>query len=112
MVPEIEDTTEIKLAGTKPFEQFNEAKALGVKTKPVVVGAFTLLKLIRYTDSKQAEDFCDDIIKAYSDLLAEFSKLDAEWVQFDEPYLVHDLNKEDIALFNKLYNGIISNKNL
>lgn len=110
MVPEIEDTTEIKLAGTKPFEQFNEAKALGVKTKPVIVGAFTLLKLIRYTGSKQAEDFCDDIIKAYSDLLAEFSKLGAEWVQFDEPYLVHDLNKEDIALFNKLYNGIISNK--
>ena len=110
MVPEIEDTTEVKLTGTKPFEQFNEANTLGVKTKPVVVGAFTLLKLIRYTGSKQAEDFCEDIIKAYFDLLAEFSKLDAEWVQFDEPYLVHDLSEEDIALFNKLYSGIISNK--
>lgn len=28
MVPEIDDTTEIRLAGTKPFDEFAEAKAL------------------------------------------------------------------------------------
>ena len=29
MAPEIDDTTEIRLAGTKPFDEFAEAKALG-----------------------------------------------------------------------------------
>ncbi|MDE5648383.1 MAG: 5-methyltetrahydropteroyltriglutamate--homocysteine S-methyltransferase, partial [Oscillospiraceae bacterium] len=49
MVPEIDDSIEIKLVGTKPFDEFEEAKALGVQTKPVIIGAFTLLKLLRYT---------------------------------------------------------------
>ena len=47
MVPEISDDIEIKLVGTKPFDEFLEAKEYGVTTKPVVIGAFTLLKLIR-----------------------------------------------------------------
>ena len=33
MVPEIEDTAEIKLVGTKPFDEFLEARKNGVKTK-------------------------------------------------------------------------------
>ena len=53
MVPEIDDSTEIKLTGTKPFDEFEEAKSVGVLTKPVVIGAFTLLKLLRYVGTKQ-----------------------------------------------------------
>lgn len=110
MVPEIDDSIKIKLAGTKPFDEFKEAKALGVLTKPVIIGAFTLLKLLRYTGSQMADDYSDSVIKAYSELLAEFNKLGAEWVQFDEPYLVHDLTESDIELFEKLYNKILSAK--
>ena len=33
MVPKIEDTAEIKLVGTKPFDEFLEARKNGVKTK-------------------------------------------------------------------------------
>ena len=47
MVPEIEDDTQIKLAGSKPFDEYEEAKAAGVKTKPVIAGTFTLLKLLK-----------------------------------------------------------------
>lgn len=110
MVPEIEDETEIKLTGTKPFDEFEEAASLGIKTKPVVIGAFTLLKLLRYTGRKKAKDFLESIIKAYSDLIIEFDKLGTEWLQFDEPYLVHDLTKEDIALFEKIYQNILGSK--
>ncbi len=110
MVPEIDDSTEIRLAGTKPFDEFEEAKSLNIATKPVIIGAFTLLKLLRYTGSKTAGDYADDVITAYSDLLAKFNKLGAEWVQFDEPYLVYDLAESDIALFEKLYSGITSAK--
>ena len=69
MVPEIDDNTEIKLAGTKPFDEFAEAKALGITTKPVIIGAFTLLKLLRYVGKKQATDYAHAVIAAYAGLL-------------------------------------------
>ena len=78
MVPEIDDGAEIRLAGTKPFDEFEEAKSLGIDTKPVVVGAFTLLKLLRYTGAKTAEAYADDVIRAYAGLLARFNELGAE----------------------------------
>ena len=49
MVPEIEDDTKISLVGTKPFNEFLEAEKQGIKTKPVIIGAFTFLKLARFT---------------------------------------------------------------
>ncbi len=110
MVPEADDETEIKLAGTKPFDEYREALSLGVQTKPVIIGAFTLLKLLRYTGSKTAGDYADAVIRAYSGLLAQFNILGVEWVQFDEPCLVQDLTGEDIALFDTLYRAILSAK--
>lgn len=110
MVPEIDDETDIKLVGTKPFDEYNEAKKLGVQTKPVIIGAFTLLKLIRYTGTKTAADYVEEVAGAYAKLLVKFNELGAQWLQFDEPYLVHDLTENDIALFEKLYKAILANK--
>ncbi|NLD87626.1 MAG: 5-methyltetrahydropteroyltriglutamate--homocysteine S-methyltransferase [Clostridiales bacterium] len=110
MTPEIDDENELTLVGTKPFDEYEEAKGIGINTKPVVIGAFTLLKLLRYVGNKTAEDYIGAVIKAYSELLSKFNGLEAEWVQFDEPYLVYDLTKEDVKLFEKLYNGILSAK--
>ena len=49
MVPEIEDDIEISLKGTKPFDEYCEADKNGIKTKPDIIGAFTFLKLARFT---------------------------------------------------------------
>lgn len=111
MVPEIEDSTEIKLSGTKPFDEFLEAQKSGIKTKPVIIGAFTFLKLARFTGNKNAADFADAVSSAYCDYLAKLSELGAEWAEFDEPYLVTDLSAEDISLFVSLYKKILSAKN-
>ncbi|MCD8390658.1 MAG: 5-methyltetrahydropteroyltriglutamate--homocysteine S-methyltransferase [Firmicutes bacterium] len=110
MVPEIDDDCEIKLNGTKPFDLFNEAKAQGIATKPVIVGAFTMLKLARFTGSKSIADFTDAVADVYAQILEKLGALGAEWVQFDEPYLVHDLDKDDISLFETLYNKILASK--
>lgn len=110
MVPEIDDDTQLKLTGTKPFELFSEALENGVKTKPVLIGPFTFLELARYTGVKTKADFAESIAKAYCDIIEKLSKLGAEWVQIDEPYLVTDLNGEDIALFKTLYKTILANK--
>lgn len=110
MVPEIEDDTQVKLVGNKLFEEYQEAKAEGVETKPVVTGAFTLLKLLRYTGEKTEQDFVNVIISVYCELLRKCNSLGVKWLQFDEPYLVHDLTGEDLQLFEKLYSSILVSK--
>lgn len=110
MVPEIDDTTEIKLSGNKPFELFAEAFKNGVKTKPVMSGAYTFLKLSKYTGNKTAIDFADAIAGAYADILQQFADAGVEWIQFDEPCLVMDMTAEDKALFTQLYQKILSDK--
>lgn len=111
MVPEIDDDTVLKLTGTKPFELFAEALENGVKTKPVLIGPFTFLELARYTGTKTRKDFADCITEAYCDAVAKLAEQGAEWVQFDEPYLVTDLSSEDILFFKGLYEKILNNKN-
>ena len=111
IVPEVEDDTEIKLSGKKPFEQYNEAKALQVETKSIVIGAYTLLKLCRFTGNKSSNDFVDALISAYQSYLKKAEEAGISWVQFDEPALVRDTDSEDIALFNKIYSTLLSSKN-
>ena len=111
IVPEVEDDTEIRLSGNKPFEQYNEAKALQVETKSIVIGAYTLLKLCRFTGKKSSNDFVDAFISAYQSYLKKAEEAGISWVQFDEPALVRDTDSEDIALFNKIYSALLSSKN-
>ena len=75
MVPEIDDNTEVKLVGTKVFDEYQEAKNAGINTKPVLIGPYTLLKKIRYTGKKNANDFIKDFIEAYSEIIAKLNKL-------------------------------------
>jgi len=110
MVPEIDDDAQIRLTGSKLFDEYAEARALGIETRPVLVGAFTLLKLARYTGGKQAEQFVQDVADAYASVLERLGALGAQWVQLDEPSLVLDLSDDDIALFARLYERILAAK--
>ena len=110
IVPEFEDDTKIELIGTKPFDEYTEAKQLGIETKPVLIGPFTLLKLIRFTGKKGIFDVKADFIKVYTEILKKFINLGTQWVQFDEPYLVHDLTANDLRLFQDLYSAILNKK--
>ena len=110
MVPEIGDDTAIRLVGSKPFDLFSEALQNGVKTKPVIIGAYTFLKLSRSMGTKKAEDFVEETAAAYIEILWKFSEANAEWVQLDEPCLVMDMNETDKRLFVGLYEKILGNK--
>lgn len=110
IVPEIDDDTELALVGDKPFQEFVEAKNAGLITKPVIIGPFTFLKLVKYTGEKQATDFINEIAKAYVKILEKFNNLGAKWIQFDEPSLVIDLSLEDQTLFKQLYTNILAQK--
>lgn len=108
--PELGADTKISLSGTKPFDEYAEAKAEGIQTNPVLIGPFTFLKLARYQNGKKPADFTEDICKAYSDALIKFGELKAEWIQIDEPALVHDLTTEEIQFFETLYKKILNSK--
>jgi 5-methyltetrahydropteroyltriglutamate--homocysteine methyltransferase len=110
LVPEFYDNTKICLANRKPLEEYAQAKNYGIETKPVLIGAFTFLKLARYCENKKLEDFVEDVIKAYIAILESFDTLSVSWVQFDEPILVTDLTKEDILIFTFIYEKILERK--
>ena len=110
IVPEIDYSTDIHLASTKQFDEFQEARALGILTKPVLIGPYTFLKLAR---TPQAEELSIDrgLINAvsgvYASVLQRFAELGASWVQFDEPYLSLDKEKGDESLVTALYTTIL-----
>lgn len=108
IVPEVEDDTEIQISSDKLFAEYAEAKALGINTKPVVIGAYTMLRLCRYTGEKKAADFVDTVIAAYGELLRKCGEQGIRLVQFDEPSLVQDMKPEDIAFFEKIYRKVLA----
>ncbi|MBR3575657.1 MAG: 5-methyltetrahydropteroyltriglutamate--homocysteine S-methyltransferase [Lachnospiraceae bacterium] len=110
LVPEVDDDTEVKLTGTKLFDEYDEALANGVLTKPVIAGPFTFLKLARFTGRKNIADYTDAFVKAYSEILVKVSEKNVKWIQFDEPFLVRDLTEDDKKTFVSLYEKILSSK--
>ena len=110
IVPQIDDDTKIELTGTKPVDEFLEAKAQGVDTKVVITGPFTFLKLAVFTGKKTATDVSQKLTDEYIKLISILGSKGAELIEFDEPYLVKDLSGEDVELFTKIYEQILGNK--
>ena len=110
LVPEIDDDTEVKLVGTKLFDEYDEALANGVLTKPVIAGPFTFLKLARFTGRKNIADYTDVFAEVYTEILKKAAVKNVKWIQFDEPFLVRDLTEDDKKTFVSLYEKILSFK--
>ena len=108
IVPEIDDYVSIKLSGNKIWNEYAEAKEQGIETKPVVIGAYTMLKLCKYTGKRSTEDYVEAMIQAYRELIEKCEENKISWIQFDEPSLVQDMNKKDIELFHKIYANILT----
>jgi 5-methyltetrahydropteroyltriglutamate--homocysteine methyltransferase len=111
IVPEFSDDTKIEYIGNKPVSEYLEAKALGVDTKVLLIGPFTFLKLTKFLGSKTAEDVAEDLANEYVKLFSDLASAGAGKIQLDEPYLVRDLDASDIALFKRIYDILLSNKN-
>ncbi|PCH41101.1 5-methyltetrahydropteroyltriglutamate-homocysteine S-methyltransferase [Wolfiporia cocos MD-104 SS10] len=94
VVPEFSDETDFKLNFNKALEEYNEAKALGIATRPVVLGPVSFLALGKAAkDAKpgfQPISLLPKVLPVYKQLLADLKAAGAEWVQVDEPVLVLD----------------------
>lgn len=111
LVPQFEKTTNIQVNTTKIVDEFLEAKELGILTRPVILGPFTLLQLGQYHDGTSSADFATDLLAAYQEVFTKLAAAGAEWIQIDEPGLVLDLTAEDIARFKEFYQTLLANKN-
>jgi 5-methyltetrahydropteroyltriglutamate--homocysteine methyltransferase len=93
MVPELTRDQQFTLASRKPIEEYEEARALGYQTRPVLVGPVTFLKLAKSKDAGfNPLSLLDRLLPVYIDVLRELAYRGAEWVQIDEPCLVLDLD--------------------
>lgn len=109
IVPQFTADTDVKLAGTKIFDEFVEAKEDGTITRPVLVGPFTLLQLSEFHGCVK-EDFVGAFIEAYARIFKQLEDLGANWIQLDEPSLVKDLDERELALFKALYEPLLLQK--
>jgi 5-methyltetrahydropteroyltriglutamate--homocysteine methyltransferase len=93
MVPELKKDQRFALASRKPILEYEEAKALGYQTRPVLVGPVTFLLLAKSKEAGfDALSLLDRLLPVYVEVLHELATRGAEWVQLDEPCLVLDLD--------------------
>ena len=110
IVPKFEANTQVKLAGHKLFDEFQEAKDLGIHTRPVLVGPFTLLRLAEYAEGVNPVQFIEPLVAAYKEVFRRLADLGATDIQLDEPALVKDISELEFTLFDKLYQGLLADK--
>ncbi|HEY5182126.1 MAG TPA: 5-methyltetrahydropteroyltriglutamate--homocysteine S-methyltransferase [Dermatophilaceae bacterium] len=94
LVPEIGPDTAFRLACDRLVDEFEEAKAAGFVTRPVIVGPVTFLLLSKASD-EAPEGFrplsrVTELVGAYRELLTRLAAAGARWVQLDEPALVSE----------------------
>ncbi len=104
IVPELHAGQTFQLACTKPFDEFTEALALGIRTVPVIIGPLTFLLLAK-TRGQNFDPLwlLPKLLTVYVEVLQRLHKQGAEWVQLDEPALCLDLTTEQRAAFATAY---------
>ncbi|MDT2671874.1 5-methyltetrahydropteroyltriglutamate--homocysteine S-methyltransferase [Enterococcus dongliensis] len=108
IVPKFEKDTTISVTGDKIFKEYQEAKNLGIDTRPVIVGPFTLLQLSEFAPEVDRGNIVAELTTAYKEIIQRFSDLGAEWLQIDEPSLVKDVTAAELQEFQAIYQELLA----
>jgi len=108
IVPELAPDQAFTLASTKPIDAFEEAKALGIPTRPVLVGPVSFLLLSKMQGGDEASDaqpldLLDALLPVYEEVLRRLAVAGADGVQLDEPFLALDLSADAQRAFGRAY---------
>ncbi|KAG0052878.1 methionine-synthesizing 5- methyltetrahydropteroyltriglutamate--homocysteine methyltransferase [Gryganskiella cystojenkinii] len=107
IVPEFETNQSFHLgAQIKTLDEFNEAKALGIHTRPVVLGPLSFLLLGKTAKNSHGLDLLSllpTLLPVYEELLTKLAEAGADWIQVDEPVLALDQSPAVIAHFHSVY---------
>ncbi|GAB0149763.1 5-methyltetrahydropteroyltriglutamate--homocysteine S-methyltransferase [Marichromatium sp. PS1] len=108
IVPELTADTRFELDASRLLEQLAEAKAQGVRAKPVVIGPVTYLALGKTKDGSDPLALLERLLPVYAELLNTLAEHGADWVQIDEPILVTELDEPWRHAFEIAYHELKS----
>ena len=108
IVPEFTAGTTFSLNAGRLLAQLDEARRLGVKAKPVIIGPVTYLAIGKSKDGSARLDLLERLLPVYAELLDLLAVHGAEWVQIDEPLLVTELEADWQQAFNTAYHHLKS----
>jgi 5-methyltetrahydropteroyltriglutamate--homocysteine methyltransferase len=103
IVPEFHADTNFTLDPSRLLQQFAEARAQGVKAKPVILGPVTYLWLGKTKDDSDRLALLPKLLPVYGALLDTLTAQGVEWVQIDEPALVTELDPAWQQAFRTAY---------
>lgn len=106
IVPEFEAEQKFKISANKPVKEFLEAREAGFETRPAFIGPVSFLLLGKNVKGGSTLEHLDPLIEAYCDLLARMEEAGASWIQFDEPFLVTDLDERAKQAYRTAYQKI------
>lgn len=109
IVPEFSGDQTFSLSSRKAIEEYEEAKALGIETRPVIIGPVSYLSLgkMKETDA-DAMALLPALLPVYVELLDALRQAGAKAVQIDEPFLVMDLSASQRAAYRDAFNTLSS----
>lgn len=106
LVPEFDEKTAFKISGSKIFDEYSEAKSLGIETVPVLIGPFTYLALGKEIGAGEEFDrfqLLDSLLPVYQEILQRLVSLGAKRIRIDEPAFALDLDRSQRDLIAKAY---------
>lgn len=104
LVPEFVAHQQFQLTSCKPHDMYLEAKALGIETRPVILGPVSFLLLGKSLNSSlQPIQLLEQLLPVYIQILHKLAASGVEWVQIDEPCLVLDLDQVTQAAYLRAY---------
>ncbi|MFF3694650.1 5-methyltetrahydropteroyltriglutamate--homocysteine S-methyltransferase [Streptomyces sp. NPDC002221] len=116
LVPELGPDTVFTADSTKQVAEFEEALALSLTARPVLVGPVTYLLLAKPAPGTAADfeplTLLDRLLPVYAEVLADLRAAGAEWVQLDEPALVQDRTPAELNAAERAYRdlGALTNR--
>ena len=111
VVPELSEHTEFKLNYNKALNEYKEAKAAGIDTRPVVLGPLAFLILAKASREASPNfkpiSLLPKLLPVYKTLLQELKAEGVEWVQVDEPHLVMDVAEQYAEQYTSAYAELV-----
>ena len=99
IVPEFAVDSAFSLDASVLLAQLEQARAAGVRAKPVIIGPLTYLWLGKARDDSDKLALLPRLLPVYAALFERLAAEGVEWVQVDEPVLVTELSPAWQAAF-------------
>lgn len=107
IVPEFTKNQKFALFSEKIISEFKEANALGIVTKPVLIGPVSYLLLGKEKEEGfHRIDLIDALLPVYFEIFEKLQAENVEYIQLDEPFLALNLTDKERKTFTEVYNEI------